>query len=208
MPSIPYNSNLIRDFAAASEEFKRFHRDISGGCPPSDLLGGVMRRRIQEPLTETTYARDTLGMRRQTMRDRWTEIVKLASDKPAALGFIKVEGGLSGLAEDIGANPETLFRNLVDWSQRETPLVNVGHMKQAGLKPQISQVQVPLLTEWLLFAASARAYTLGNIKNAASWNEVYEIVELCIPIGFPAPPHNEMLHNKDAGKIIRQLKKQ
>tara|TARA_B100000579_G_scaffold137700_1_gene111783 strand:- start:274 stop:900 length:627 start_codon:yes stop_codon:yes gene_type:complete len=208
MPSIPYNFTLIEDFADASRDFKYFYRDVSGGCPPSDLLGGVMRRRIQEPLTETTYVRDTLGMRRQSMRDRWKEIVKLASDKPAALGFIKVEGGLSGLAEDIGAEPETLFRNLVNWSQRESPLVNVGHMKEDGLKPQISQVQVPLLTEWLLFAASARAYKTGNMKNAASWSQVYEIVELCIPIGFPAPPHNEMLYWKDAEKIIRQLKKQ
>lgn len=207
MPSIPHNFTLFQDFVSASSDFKYFHRDVSGGCAPSDLLGGTMRRRIQEPLTETKYVRDTLGMRRQSMRDRWTEIVKLASDKPAALGFIKVEGGLSGFAEDIGVEPETLFRNLVSWSQRETPLVNVGHMKEDGLKPQISQVQVPLLTEWLLFAASARAYKTGDIKNAASWDQLYKIVELCIPIGFPAPPHNEMLHWKDAEKIIGKLEK-
>ena len=52
----------------------------SAGCNRFDLLGAKARRPIVKSLATISVARDLLGMRQASMRDRWRELVELAAD--------------------------------------------------------------------------------------------------------------------------------
>ena len=69
------------------------------------------------------------------------------------------EDGLPGLGRIVGRSPP-VWRHLNTWAQTggRRPLVVVDELKEPGLKPRAYMIQIPLLTQWLLFTASMRAF--------------------------------------------------
>ena len=72
------------------------------------------------------------------MRNCWRLIVGIAANKPLAIGFIEVDGGLRGLGVDLGVDYTTLCRNLNGWEDRQPPLVVAGHGKRTRARAPVA----------------------------------------------------------------------
>ena len=178
-----------------------------GGCGRSDLLGSDARSPIIESLTAPDVVRNVFGMRQASMQDRWRALVGLAADNTYALGFRKVDGGLRGLAEDmntcLGADSSftTLSRNLNEWSTRQPPLVLMGYGKQTRARPPLALIHIPLLTQWLLWAAEARANWFAIRSKAIDLNTISKVACRLIPLGTPPP--SSKLERSEANRLLR-----
>ena len=193
----------IDTVALHNDAFKRlgYACRLGGDCSRSDLIGSSVRRPIINSLTGTEIARDVFGMRRESMRNRWRITVELAADKPAALGFLKVDGGLRGLATDMSQHYSTLSRNLAAWSGRQPPLILIGYGKRIRARPPITHIHIPLLTQWLLWTAEARALVFGNRPGALDFETIREVGRCLIPLG--APPPSSGLSRAEARRILK-----
>ena len=172
-----------------------------GDCTRGDLIGAGPRKHITRAFTQREVARDVFGMRQVTMRDRWRLIVAVAADKPLAIGFIQVDGGLRGLGVDLGVDYTTLCRNLNGWEDRRPPLVVTGHGKRIGARAPVAIIQIPLLTEWLLWTAEARAHSLGGHRGVIGFETIAEIGRTLIPLGLP-PPLSPMVYRDEARRLL------
>jgi len=172
-----------------------------GDCRPSDVIGASARRPIIRAFTQPEIARDIFGMRQATMRNRWRLIVGIAADKPLAIGFIQVDGGLRGLGVDLGVDYTTLCRNLNGWENRQPPLVVTGHGKRTRARAPVAIIQIPLLTEWLLWTAEARAHSLGDHRGVIGFETITQIGRTLIPLGLP-PPASPMVYWDEARRLL------
>ena len=170
------------------------------GCVRGDLVGSGARRPIIRAFTDLEVARDVFGIRQASMRDRWRLLVGLAADKPLALGFISVDGGLRGLGVDLDVDYTTLSRNLNSWESRRPPLVVTGHGKRIRARAPVAIIQIPLLTQWLLWTAEARAYSLGGHRGVIGFETIAEIGRALIPLGLPPP--SPMVYRDEARRLL------
>ncbi|SVC80590.1 uncharacterized protein METZ01_LOCUS333444, partial [marine metagenome] len=111
-----------------------------GDCTPGDLIGADPRRHMIRVFTQSEIARDVFGMRQATMRNCWRLIVGIAANKPLAIGFIEVDGGLRGLGVYLGVDYTTLCRNLNGWEDRQPPLVVAGHGKRTRARAPVAVI--------------------------------------------------------------------
>lgn len=176
------------------------------GAKPSDLLGGSARRLVARALTDEEFCKTHLGMRRRSVRERWTALVGLAIAKPNSLGFISARDGIVEIAEEMRCDPSTLFRNLKTWSEKVPPLVEVGFVKKPKRQPQVALLQIPILTEWLLFTAAARGAKEAGLLNAARFEQIRELSKLYIAQGIPPPQTGGVLTWQEAQELIDQAK--
>ena len=176
------------------------------GALPSDLLGATTRRLIAHGLTNEEFCKTYLGMRRQSVRERWAGLVALATAKPNSLGFVSTKGGIVEIAEEMRCDPSTLFRNLKTWSEKVPPLVEVGFVKKPKRQPQVSLLQIPILTEWLLFTAATRGAKEAGLPHAARFEQIRELTELYIAQAIPPPVTGGVLRWQEADKLIKQAK--
>jgi len=179
---------------------------MTSGALPSDLLGASTRRLVARGLTNEEFCKTHLGMRRQSVRERWTALVALATTKPNSLGFVSTKGGIVGISEEMRCDPSTLFRNLKSWSAKEPPLVEVGFVKKPKRQPQVSLLQIPLLTEWLLFTAAARGAKEAGLPHAARFEQIRELTELHIAQAIPPPVTAGVFTWQEAQALIDQAK--
>ena len=132
-----------------------------GGCSRGDLLGGSARVPILKIMTDPEVARLNFGMRGKDLQKRWTELVEMAGNRPASVGFIKAPGSLAAFASQLKTDQTTLLRNFKTWQKRAKPPV-INEIKR-GNKPEVL-VQIPLLTAWLLWVADARAVVFRGMQ--------------------------------------------
>jgi hypothetical protein len=177
------------------------------GALPSDLLGAATRRLVARGLTNEEFCKTHLGMRRQSVRERWTDLVALATAKPNSLGFVSTKGGIVEIAEEMRCDPSTLFRNLKTWSEKVPPLVEVGFVKKPKRQPQVSLLQIPLLTEWLLFTAAVRGAKEAGRPHAARFEQIRELTELHIAQAIPPPLTGGVLRWQEAQALIDQARR-
>ena len=159
---------------------------LAGGCYPSQLLGARARHLVVRAFSSQLATRSGFGMRQKTMRDRWSQLVELTAATPTALGFFKVDGGLRGLAETLNTDHTTLFRNLKTWAKRPYPLVRTDLGSRSDRQP-LRWIQIPLLTEWLIWTAEQRARLESGQPGALYETTIVGLTEYMIPMGITPP---------------------
>ena len=177
-----------------------------GGCHATELLKSGARSPIIKSLTAPDVARNVFGMRQASMQNRWRALVGLAADNPYALGFRNVDGGLRGLADDMGtcldadSSFTTLSRNLNEWGARQPPLVLTGHGKRTRARAPLDLIHIPLLTRWLLWTAEARANVFAQAPRVIDLNTICEVACRLIPLGTPPP--SSKLERSEASRLL------
>jgi hypothetical protein len=88
-----------------ADAYKRLNRALSlgGYFSAGDLLGANTRAHVTRLMTESETARALFGLRQLSTHRLWRALVKRCAETPGALGFMRVEGGLRGLGEELGA---------------------------------------------------------------------------------------------------------
>ena len=178
----------------------------NSGATRGNLIGASTRRLIVAGLATDEFARTHLGMRQSSVRQRWRTLVPLAAAKPNSLGFVTARDGIVEIAEEMRCDPSTLFRNLKTWSEKVPPLVEVGFVKKPKRQPQVSLLQIPILTEWLLFTAATRGAKEAGLPHAARFEQIRELTELYIAQAIPPPVTGGVLTWQEADKLIKQAK--
>ena len=182
-----------------------------GGCHATELLKSGARSPIIKSLTAPDVARNVFGMRQASMQNRWRALVGLAADNPYALGFRNVDGGLRGLADDMGtcldadSSFTTLSRNLNEWGARQPPLVLTGHGKRTRARAPLDLIHIPLLTRWLLWTAEARANVFAQAPRVIDLNTICEVACRLIPLGTPPP--SSKLERSEANRLLRNAER-
>ena len=158
-----------RDRAVSELYWAVRHSGVSG---PGGLIGLTSRRIIQEALTSDGFYGLHNGFRQESTRETWKSLVQEASRRPLSLGFIRFDQGIPGLAGMLRRDHTTLSRNLKTWSEQRAPLVIVDKMKQPGRKPFAYMIQIPTLTEWLSFTASAKGFAETGMPGVMTWSQI------------------------------------
>ena len=140
------------------------------------------------------------------MRQRWKRIVKEATRYPDSLGYITVEQGLDDVAQRFRCEPSTLFRNLRTWETQEPPLVVCGYERDYGRKQRIAVIQIPLVSDWLLFMARANAKALGGLPNAMDVAQTRRLVRGYLKASLPPPLSMASISATEAEKLISEAK--
>jgi hypothetical protein len=112
---------------------------------------------------------------------------------------MRVEGGLRGLGEELGVDHTTLSRNLNAWETRHPPLVATGYEQHSRARESLALIQIPLLTEWLLWTAEARVRWLSYQPGHLWDTDVVDIQRVFIPQGMPPPPD---ITRQDAAQML------
>ncbi|MEE2769395.1 MAG: hypothetical protein VX833_09300 [Actinomycetota bacterium] len=170
-----------------------------GGCTRAALLGGAVRGPLLTAMADTETAKVRFGMRGADLQKRWLRLVELAGSRPAALGFVQVDGTLRTLAKQLRADQATLARNLRAWERRDQPPVVVESIR--GKKPTVL-VQLPLLTDWLLWTADARAVLQRGHQGFIGADVIRQVAVTLIGRGLGPPPEKALLP-LDAQRMIR-----
>ena len=198
-----------------TDEVVRRYEDLKGELSglagdfrvePQEFLAGLERHVVSSVVGGDTYAREVLGMRQRSMRQRWKRIVKEATRYPKTLGYITVEQGLDDVAQRFRCEPSTLFRNLRTWEAQEPPLVVCGYERDYGRKQRIAVMQIPLLSDWLLFMARANAKTLGGLPNAMDVAQTRRLVRAYLKACLPPPLSMASISATEAEKLISEAK--
>lgn len=178
----------------------------NSGATRGNLIGASTRRLIVAGLTTDEFAKTHLGMRQSSVRQRWSALVALAAAKPNSLGFISARDGIVEIAEEMRCDHSTLFRNLRTWSLKVPPLVEVGFVKKPKRQPQVALLQIPVLTDWLLFTAATRGAKEAGLRHAARFEQIRELTGLYIAQGIPPPQTGGVLTWQEAQELIDQAK--
>ena len=173
-----------------ADAHRRLNRalDLCGGLTAGELLGATTRAHIIRPMTDPATARTLFGLRQSSTHRLWRALVVRCGGAPRALGFLRVDGGLRGLGEKLGLDHTTLSRSLKAWESRPTPLVVTGHQQRSRARESLALIQIPLLTEWLLWTAEVRARWLSQQPDHLSDTHIVDIQRMFIPQGMPPSP--------------------
>jgi hypothetical protein len=184
-----------------ADAYKRLNRalNLGGLLNAGDLLGANTRAHVTRLMTEPETARTLYGLRQTSTHRLWRALVKRCAETPGALGFMRVEGGLRGLGEELGVDHTTLSRNLNAWETRHTPLVVTGHEQHSRARESLALIQIPLLTEWLLWTAEVRARRLSDQPDHLWDTAVVDIQRAFIPQG---PPPSPDVTRQDAAQML------
>ncbi len=173
-----------------ADAYKRLNRalNLGGSLNAGDLLGANTRAHVTRPMTEPETARTLYGLRQTSTHRLWRALVKRCAETPRSLGFMRVEGGLRGLGAELGVDHTTLSRSLKAWESRRPPLVATGYEQRSRARESLALIQIPLLTEWLLWTAEARARWLSDQPDHLWDTAVVDIQRMFIPQGPPPSP--------------------
>ena len=182
------------------------HAAKLGGCTTSDLLKTKARRPIINALISDSFTRDYLGMRQHSMRHRWSELVDYSADKTMAIGFVEINEGIRGLADDLMTSYSTLSRNLTLWRTQTPPLVRIATSTPDNNQEQFVLLQVPLMTQWLLWVAEQRANYFARVPNAMNLKQISELAQQMIEHNLqPIPKSNDS--SKEQRRMLHRLKR-
>jgi len=159
--------------------------NLSGHLNAGELLGANTRAHVTRPMTAPETATSLFGLRQTSTHRLWRALVKRCADSPRALGFLRVDGGLRGLGAELGVDHTTLSRSLKAWETRHPPLVATGYEQRSRARESLALIQIPLLTEWLLWTADARARWLSHLPGVAGDRQIVDIQRAYIPRGMP-----------------------
>ena len=128
-------------------------------------LDQLVPRRVLTAITNGLIASVEFGgsaaMRERSERQRWAALVRAATRGPRMLGFVSVgDGGLRQLAERLEVSHTVLARSLQRWEERDRPLVRRFHGPRTTRYAPVTYVQVPLVTELVLWSAETLVPTV------------------------------------------------
>ena len=186
----------------AIERFKSAQR--FGSCSPSDLLGSSIRAPVLAALSEKKVAIRSYGMRGSDLQSQWFKLVDLAGARPDSLGFIECKGNLKKFSKELKVKEEAIQKNLKAWSRRKNP--PVIYETHSGKKSRII-IQIPLLTEWLLWIADSRSVVHRGMKGYLNFRNINELTTSLISKGILPPPEKNLLP-VDAARMIRISEKE
>ena len=173
--------------------------NLVGNLTAGDLLGANTRAHIIRPMTEPETAKTLFGLRQSSTHRLWRALVKRCADSPRALGFLRVDGGLRGFGEELGCDHTTLSRNLKTWETRHPPLVVTGYQQRSRAPESLALIQIPLLTEWLLWTAEVWARCFSQQPDNLSNTNIVDIQRIFVPRGMP--PSSDITR-QDAVKLL------
>ena len=184
-----------------ADAHRRLHRalNLGGDVNAGDLLGANTRAHVTRPITEPGTARTLFGLRQSSTHRLWRALVRRCAETPRALGFMRVDGGLRGLGAELGFDHTTLSRNLKAWETRHPPLVATGHEQHSRARESLALIQIPLLTDWLLWTAEVRARWLSHQPGHLWDTAVVDIQRIFIPQGPPPSPDTT---RQDAARML------
>ena len=169
-----------------------------GKCQIRELVTPKIVRAVAAGLTQMPTIRTDNRMREASERQRWASIVDAATRGPGQVGFITVgAGGSRTLAQRLDVAPALLTRTLNRWQARTPPLVECFYGPKVTRHPPLEWVQVPLVTDLILWAAEVRVPTLRG-RQGPTVSLVASTVENLATLGSTGP-------SVDSWRTLREL---
>ena len=177
---------------------------VNGGL--SDVLPPRTRHELVGAIASGEFVERTSLGRTASQRQRWKALVQESVKRPKSLGFVEFKDGTDGLALKLGVGDQSTWsRTLKKWSTVEPPLVECGSAPKGRGRPQLKIVQIPLLTEWLLWVVQTTSIRLNPRGRDYLWeSHIRDLPALAIRQLWP--PGSPDLSRDQADRIIDGLK--
>ena len=115
--------------------------------------------------------------RKNRTRQLWTDLVDAAMSQNTSLGFIAVpDGGLVSLAEQFGVAPSTMSANLNRWRLGDHPMAVTYYGAKRTRHPPLQLVQLPDVTDLMMWTAAARVPCLVAKRSAPSLPQIADLL--------------------------------
>jgi hypothetical protein len=142
--------------------------------------------------------------RKARTRQLWADLVHASIYPSTSLGFINIpEGGLSALADEFRVAPSTMAANLRRWRLGDHPMVVAYYGAKRTRHPPLQLVQLPDITDLLVWAALARIPYLTSRVNAPSLGQVTDL--LAYFAEHRATPGSPPETYDEAQRLLRRL---
>ena len=130
----------------------------STGRSTDNLIPAEVMDAIRKGLSVAPRLRSPSPFRRRSQWRLWKRLVKEATKGAPPVGFLVVpRGGTAALANRLGVPQKNLWRNLKAWEKTEPPMVLVDYGPKSRNNPGLSSVQLPVVTELIVWSAQTRA---------------------------------------------------
>ena len=137
----------------------------------TDLLHKDLLRLIRDGASMWEHGR------KKRTRQLWAGLVRTATSQNTSLGFIDVpDGGLVSLAEQFGVAPSTMSANLNRWRLGDHPMVVTYYGAKRTRHPPLRLVQLPDVTDLMVWAAEARLPYLVAQRSAPSLPQIADLL--------------------------------
>ena len=137
----------------------------STGRSTDNLIPSEVMDAIRKGLSVAPRLRSPSPFRRRSQWRLWKRLVKEATKGAPQVGLLVVpSGGTAALANRLGVPQKNLWRNLKAWEKAEPPMVVVAYGPKSRNNPGLSSVQLPVVTELIVWSAQTRAaIPLGDV---------------------------------------------
>lgn len=172
----------------------------------ADVLSRPARLQLADAITSETFRWNSAVGRTSSQQERWKALVQASTKSSKSLGFVKIKDGTHGLALQLGVGDQSTWsRSLKKWSTGDPQIVDTGTAAKGRGRPQLQIVQIPLLTDWLLWVAEAKAIQLNPMGQDYLWeSHIRELSVLGIRELFTPPSLD--ISRAQADRDIEELK--
>ena len=172
----------------------------------ADVLSRPARRQLAEAITSETFRSNSAVGRTSSQQERWEALVQASMKSSKSLGFVKIKDGTHGLALQLGVGDQSTWsRSFKKWSTGNRRIIDTGTAAEGRGRPQLQIVQIPLLTDWLLWVADANAIRLNPMGRDYLWDShIRELPVLGIRQLSPSPSPD--ISRARADRFIQRLK--
>ena len=175
-------------------------------CSVAEILPRRARGQLADAITSETFRSNSAVGRTSSQQERWEALVQASTKSSKSLGFVKINDGTHGLALQLGVGDQSTWsRSLKKWSTGDPQIIDTGTAAKGRGRPQLQIVQIPLLTDWLLWVAEAKAIQLNPMGQDYLWDShIRELPVLGIRQLSPSPSPD--ISRAQADRLIERLK--
>ena len=175
-------------------------REVAAAKGRNQILGPAQRKAIARAASHLN------PINGRTAQARWDKLLTLGTDKPGSLGFVAV--GTKGTVS-LGATLGTSSGHVSEMLKRlqNEGLVITYRQHPAVRRPRLVALQVPLVTDWLVWLAQRRHWdiTTSGPTNAMRSADALNLACDCLARRSAPPQH--LVTQTDAENYIRKLRR-
>lgn len=175
-------------------------QEVAATARRQQILGPKIRRQIADAAARLN------PINGRTAQAKWDRLLALATAKPGSLGFVPVgDHGTTSLALKLSTssgNVSTMLARL----EGDGLIVTYGRWETAR-RPRLVAVQVPLLTDALVWLAQRRYWDLSKGGPANTMRSVDALNLACECLARRSAPPQHLVTQADAENYLRRLRR-
>ena len=173
-------------------------QEVAAAYGKHQILGPSERRKV------AAAASGLNPINGQKAQARWDRLLAMGTQKPGSLGFVSVgDHGTISLAAKLDA-PDGTISKMLDRLHGEALIHTYAH-HTPGRRPRLVCVQIPLLTDSLVWLAQRRHWDIGGLGSGKTMRSSTALDVVRAALARKLAPPDTLATEADVEKWLRRL---